>query len=76
MISREIPSVPVNCLSPMEVPVNAVYISLISVSGVRDKTLLHLDINGNRILFKLRWIAVLEEYFVLAHYSLPGFTVM
>lgn len=75
MISREIPTVSVNCLSPTEVQVNVVCTYLISVSGVRV-SLLHLDINGNRILFKLRWIAVLEQYFVPAHYSLPGFTVM
>lgn len=36
MISGEIPSVPVNCHSPMEVQVNAVQISLISVSGIKD----------------------------------------
>lgn len=38
MISREIPSVSLNCLSPTEVQVNAVYTYLISVSGVRDNT--------------------------------------
>jgi len=36
MISGEIPSVPVSCHSLLEIQVNAVKLSLISVSDVKD----------------------------------------